>query len=53
VEFGIALASNFEAWKTVKRANELGFTVFIRLSSTIGFKSTLPRDSEHQAVSGS
>jgi 5,10-methylenetetrahydromethanopterin reductase len=26
MEFGIALASNIDAWKTVKRAEELGFT---------------------------
>ncbi len=26
MEFGIALASNVDAWKTVKRAEELGFT---------------------------
>lgn len=26
MEFGIALASNLDAWKTVKRAEELGFT---------------------------
>ncbi len=26
MEFGIALVSNVDAWKTVKRAEELGFT---------------------------
>jgi 5,10-methylenetetrahydromethanopterin reductase len=26
MDFGIALASNVDAWKTVKRAEELGFT---------------------------
>jgi len=26
MEYGIALASNVDAWKTVKRAEELGFT---------------------------
>ena len=26
MEFGIALASNVDAWKTVKRAEELGFS---------------------------
>jgi 5,10-methylenetetrahydromethanopterin reductase len=26
VEYGIAVASNVDAWKTVKRAEELGFT---------------------------
>src|SRR5258708_37678438 len=26
MEFGIALASNLDAWKTVKRAEELGFS---------------------------
>jgi len=25
LEYGIALASNVDAWKTVKRADELGF----------------------------